>query len=129
MSSHFGFTKLVVGDLEKSAAFYESVAGLTRQTRIEAVIGGRAITEIVYEATARGGASLVLLSYQDTPTPAAGEIIVGFVTPDADAWMARAEAAGATIVEAPSDRAAIGLRVAFAKDPEGHLIEVIQPLK
>jgi predicted enzyme related to lactoylglutathione lyase len=129
MTSHFGFTKLIVGDLDKSAAFYESVAGLTRQARIDAVIGGRPISEIVYEPTASGGAGFVLLSYQDAPTPAAGEIIVGFVTKDADGWIARARAAGGAIVEAPTDRPEFGLRVAFAADPEGHLIEIIQPLQ
>ena len=42
---NFAFTKLVVGNLEASAAFYEKVFGLTRQSRIQAEINGRKIDE------------------------------------------------------------------------------------
>jgi len=129
MLGHFGFTKLVVGDLDKSAAFYEAVAGVKPQARINASIGGREITEIVYEATGKGGANFVLFAYHDTPKTPAGELILGFVTSDIGAFMDRARAHGGTVTVEPYESANAGsMKVAFFTDPDGHLVEVIQPL-
>ena len=122
----FAFTKLVVGDLDRCAAFYEAVCGVRPRARIEGHITGRPITEIVYEPTSAGGASLVLLAYDGEPKPASGEIIVGFASADAEAFVARAVAAGGTLVEAVRDAPELRLKVGFAGDPEGHLIEVIE---
>jgi predicted enzyme related to lactoylglutathione lyase len=122
----FAFTKLVVGDLDRCAAFYEAVAGVKPQARVQGNVAGRPITEVIYEPTNNGGASLVLMAYDDTPTPASGEIVVGFSSPDAQAFVDRALAAGGTVVEALRDAPAHSLKVAFVADPEGHLIEVIE---
>jgi len=122
----FAFTKLVVGDLDRCAAFYETLCGIKPQARIEGNIAGRPITEIVYEPTHTGGASLVLLAYNGEPEPAFGETIVGFASPDAEAFLARAVAAGGAVVEAVRDAPGLSLKVGFASDPEGHLIEVIE---
>ena len=51
LETDFMFTKLLVNDLEKSAAFYSTVIGLIEMNRMEAEITGRKITEIVYMAT------------------------------------------------------------------------------
>ena len=122
----FAFTKLVVADLDRCATFYEGVCGLKPQARIQGSVGGRPITEIIYAPTNKGGASLVLLAYDDDPKPAFGEAIVGFASPDAEAFIARASAAGGAVVEALRDAAALRLKVGFVSDPEGHLIEVIE---
>jgi predicted enzyme related to lactoylglutathione lyase len=122
----FAFTKLVVGDLDRCAAFYEAVAGVKPQARAQSAVAGRPITEIIYEPTSKGGASLVLLVFDDTPTPACGEIIVGFATADAQAFVDRALAAGGTVMEPVRDAPAHSLKVAFVADPDGHLIEVIE---
>ena len=58
---HFSFTKLVVADLELSAAFYTDVFGLQEQYRVKAAIGGRAVEEILFEPTAPGGLMILLL--------------------------------------------------------------------
>jgi predicted enzyme related to lactoylglutathione lyase len=122
----FAFTKLVVGDLDRCAAFYEHVCEIKQQARIQGAVAGRAITEIVYEPTNKGGASLVLLSYDGEAKPSFGETIVGFASPDAEAFIARAVAAGGAAVEEPRDAPMLRLKVGFVSDPEGHLIEVIQ---
>jgi len=124
----FGFTKLVVADLDKAAAFYKSVCGLTEQARVEDKLGGRAIVEIIYAPAYQGGASFVLLTYPDTPKPASGEVILGFATPDVDAFVGRVLAGGGAVVDAAVSRPDHGVRVAIVKDPEGHLIEVVQML-
>ncbi|GMU78057.1 MAG: hypothetical protein AMXMBFR46_08540 [Acidimicrobiia bacterium] len=126
--THFGFTKLVVADLEASAAFYRDVFGVTEQYRVHADIAGREIDEILFEATAPGGSTFVLLRFVDTAAPASGEVIIGFVTDDLDGVFARATEAGGSVHEAIHDSPDHGVRVGFLADPEGHLIEVVQPL-
>ncbi len=124
----FGFTKLVVGDLEKSAAFYKSVCGVVEQARVDDVLVGRPISEILFNPGTPGGATFVLFSFRDTPAPAKSEVILGFMTPDLDAFLGRARAAGGTVVENLGSRPEHGVRVAVVADIEGHLIEVVQML-
>ena len=126
--AHFGFSKLVVGDLERSAAFYREVCGLVESGRFDAEIGGRAIREILFRPTDKGAGTLILLAYLDDPRPGAGEAILGFSTPDLDAFVTRALAAGGTVFQAPKALDELKVRVAFVRDPEGHLLEVVQPL-
>jgi predicted enzyme related to lactoylglutathione lyase len=126
--AHFGFTKLVVADLERSAAFYAAVFGLVETGRVEAAIAGRKISEILFAPSAPGGATFVLLTYVGTENPAADEAILGFQTSDIDALVARAQAVGGSLHEAPRTVSEMRIRVAFVKDVEGHLIEVVQPL-
>jgi lactoylglutathione lyase len=126
--SHFGFTKLVVADLDRSADFYTSVFGLTEQARIDSAIEGRPIREIMFQATAPGGAQFVLLKFMGEPAPSAGESILGFMTPDLDALVARAEAAGGRLADPIRELKQHGVRVCFLRDPEGRLVEVVQSL-
>jgi catechol 2,3-dioxygenase-like lactoylglutathione lyase family enzyme len=57
-------TKLLVKDLEKSAAFYKAVCGLVEQQRVDATINGRPIREIMFLPTYPGGGSLTLLHFR-----------------------------------------------------------------
>ena len=127
-SDQFGFTKLVVTDLEKSAAFYKSVCGLTELARVEAAITGRQISEIMFNATGEGGATFVLLKYMDAPAAVTGELILGFMTPDIAAFLERVEAAGGSVAEPVREAPEHGIKVAFVRDPEDHLIEVVELL-
>jgi lactoylglutathione lyase len=122
----FGFTKLVVGDLEKSASFYTSVCGVVEQARVNDVLDGRKISEILFNPGTPGGPTFVLFSFLDTPNPASSEVILGFMTADLDVFLDRARAAGGSVVEVLGDRPELGVKVAVVKDPEGHLIEVVQ---
>jgi catechol 2,3-dioxygenase-like lactoylglutathione lyase family enzyme len=124
----FGFAKLVVGDLERCGEFYRSVCGLVESGRYDAEIGGRAIREILFRPTSPGGATLVLLAYFDDARPGSGESILGFSTPDLDAFVSRALAAGGSLFREARDMDDLKVRVAFVRDVEGHLIEVVQPL-
>jgi predicted enzyme related to lactoylglutathione lyase len=126
--AHFGFTKLQVADLEKSAAFYTRVAGLTQQTRVDTDSGGRKLSEIIFNPTRPGSATLVLIHYYDSPKPVVGELILGFETGDIDGFVARAVEAGGSIVREAWEMPEMKIRVAFVADPEGHVIELVQPL-
>jgi predicted enzyme related to lactoylglutathione lyase len=126
MPEHFAFTKLVVADLEAAAAFYTAVFGMVEQGRVTATIADRVINEIMYEPTAPGAASFVLLQFEDRSAPATEELIVGFVTGDLDALVARAVANGGTVVDPIRAMPEHGIKVAFVADHEGHLIEVVE---
>jgi predicted enzyme related to lactoylglutathione lyase len=128
MPDHFGFTKLLVADLEKSAAFYTQVFGLKETTRIQSDIRGRPLEEILFNPTGDGAATFVLLKYLDATAAAADEVILGFITPDLDALIERALSAGGSIERDPLDYPDLGVKVAFVADIEGHLIEVVQML-
>lgn len=123
----FGFTKLIVGDLERSAAFYRDVCELTEDRRISEVIGGRAMSEIILTSPSPKAASLVLLSFLDSPKPAAGDSILGFFTNDLEGFVERACKAGGSVMQPIVAMQQHNLRVAFIRDNEGHLIEVVEP--
>ena len=125
--ARFASTTLVINDLEKSAAFYKSVCGLTEVARLSAQVGGRDIVEILFNFRGEGAASFVLLKYVGEPAPAVGETINVFATEDVDAFIERAVQHGAVIIDAPTYNAEYGVKSAFIEDPEGHLIGAYQP--
>ena len=130
MNATFAFTKLIVHDLDKMAAFYRDVYGLHAVNRLRGEsIGGEEIDEIMVSADPNAEyGSLVLLKYLGRGPSPSGELILGFTTDDLPVLLERVRAAGgsvhAPIVEIPEMK----LRVAFATDPEGHLAELVQML-
>ena len=127
--AHFGFTKLVVNDLEKTVAFYKEVCGLEEWARVSADVDGREIDEIMLQPTAENGATLVLWKWRDRDAIVVDEVILGFQTPDVTAFVQRVRDAGGTIVQDIKDMPEHGVRVAFVTDVEGHLIEVVELLQ
>ena len=126
----FAFTKLIVHDLEKAAAFYCDVYGLHAVNRVRGErIGGEEIDEVMLSPDPSAQwSSLVLLKYLGrTPSPS-GEVIVGFTTDDLPALLERVTKAGGRIHAATKEMPALKIRVAFATDPEGHLAELVQVL-
>ncbi|HEX4507715.1 MAG TPA: VOC family protein [Alphaproteobacteria bacterium] len=126
--AHFSCTKLIVADLESAHAFYTSVFGLQEMARVDAAIEGRPIREIMFHPTAPGGSTFVLLTYPDTQKPSLSEAITLFIMPDLAALPEKVRAAGGRITDEARDMPEHGVRVAFARDNEGHLIEIVQML-
>jgi lactoylglutathione lyase len=122
----FVMTKLVVGDLERAKAFYGEACDLREIQRIDGVLDGRPITEIIMGSDAPAAATLVLFAYHNTPAPPTGECMLVFETKDIDGFMARAVTAGASTMLPPQSLPQFGLSYAFIRDPEGHVVEVIQ---
>lgn len=125
--ARFASTTLVINDLERSATFYKSVCGLTEVARLTAQVGGRDITEILFNFRGEGAATFVLLKYLGEPAPVIGETINVFATEDMEAFIERATKHGALVVDTPSYNAEYGVKSAFIKDPEGHLIGIYEP--
>jgi predicted enzyme related to lactoylglutathione lyase len=130
MAADFGFTKLVVHDLDETAAYYRSVYDLHAVHRVRgASIGGEQIDEIMMSAdpSAQFG-SLVLLKYLGRGPSPSGELILGFTTDDLPGLLERVRANGGTVTEPIKELPELKLSVAFATDPEGHLAELVQML-
>jgi predicted enzyme related to lactoylglutathione lyase len=127
MSTTAAFTKLVVHDLEKLAAFYCGVYGLHAVQRVRAEIGSEPIDEIMLSADPQASfGSLVLLRFTERAPSPTGELILGFVTDDLAALLDRVRAAGGGVHAPAKEMPELGLRVAFATDPEGHLAELVE---
>ena len=124
----FSFTKLVVHDVEKMAAFYRQVYGLHAVNRVRGEsIGGEPIDEIMLSADPKAAwGSLVLLKYLGRAPSPNGEVILGFTTTDLPALLERVRAAGGGLVDPIRELPELKIRVAFATDPEGHLAELVQ---
>ena len=129
MPTVYGFTKVVVHDLEKQAAFYEAVYGLKQYDRIQSVIGEEPIDEIMLGTTDAFTGGVILLRFTERPPAVNGEIILGFTTDDLEGVYERVVAHGGSIHAAIRQDEGAPYKVGFVKDPEGHLAEVVQVLE
>ena len=126
----YGFTKIVVDDLDRMAAFYQQVFGYRQLQRVHAAVAGEPIEEIILVQGEDYGQALPLVVWKWTrrTAPTASDAILGFQSTDVDALVARVVAAGGTVVDPPHDQPEHGVRVAFAKDPDGRYMELVQLL-
>jgi predicted enzyme related to lactoylglutathione lyase len=115
--------KLVVADLERAKSFYEAVLGVREVKRIQGVVDGGAITELIMEATTPGGAALILFHYHDVPAPAPGECMLVFDTDDVDTFVTRTIQAGGSVMQPTTHLPEFSLTYALVRDAEGHVIE------
>lgn len=127
----FSFTKVIVDDLDRPAAFYKSVFGMRELARIQdALTPERPIEEIILSLAddMAGEPPLILFKFLGEAPPAASDVILGFAVPDVDAVVERVKSAGGKVVREPRDQPEHGVRVAFATDCDGRLLEIVQML-
>jgi catechol 2,3-dioxygenase-like lactoylglutathione lyase family enzyme len=128
---------LGVRDLERSLAFYREGLGLDSPGVIGTEFEGDEKTAggAVAMFELDGGVTLALYSRTDLAKDAnlefgdsvIGEFSIGHLVAsrdEVDALLAQAEAAGATLTEAPHDRP-WGIYSGYFRDPDGHLWEII----
>lgn len=123
------FMKLVVDDLEKMTDYYCTVFELHRGLRhtFEDGVAGEPIDEIALKARPDDAwGNFTLLKFVGRDAAKDDESILGFTTTDLEALCARVERAGGSLIGAIKDMPELGLRVAFARDPEGHLSELVE---
>lgn len=123
----FGFTKLVVQDIEKAERFYREVFGMKTRHRVVTEEHQYALTEVILSLPDSDHA-LILCHYLHRPCPTAGAAWTGFVVTDLIATLHAIERLGGRIDVPVHDNAEHGVRAAIAADPDGHLIEIIQRL-
>ena len=128
LSVTLGFTKLVIHDLDRMAAFYRDAYGLHAVKRVRGErIAGEEIDEIMLAADPDASfGSFVLLKYVGRESARTGELLLGFVTDDLPALLDRIVAAGGAVHDPMREMPELGVRVAFATDPEGHVAELVQ---
>ena len=126
---HFSHTKLVVEDLERSASFYGAALGLQEFGRADAEMNGRPGTEVMFAPTGDGGPMFVLVKFHDEARPSHSDVLLGFRTSDLEALCADIESAGGRITEPILLVAEHGVKVAFATDVEGNVLELLQLLE
>ena len=126
----FGFTKLVVSDVDNLFTFYNRVFGLVEKVRVRQGEGEQQLDEIILTdaGTDYAKATLVIQRYPNRPIPVPGEATLGFVVEDVDATVEAALAAGGSVYRAAHAQPQHGVKVAFIKDSDGHLIEIVEML-
>jgi catechol 2,3-dioxygenase-like lactoylglutathione lyase family enzyme len=123
-----GFTKLIVEDIDAMSRFYGVVCGFEEEGRGEDQIAGRPIREAYFRSDPPGTGTFTLTKFLDTSRPVTESLILGFVAPDIDVFVDTAIAAGAQLIEPVQSRPEHGVKVAFIKDIEGNLVEVVEIL-
>ena len=111
-------TFLDTDDLARTADFYERILGLRLARdqgtcRIYHVCGG------AYLGFCRRGAAS-----PTAPRDAAGVTVLTLITDRVDEWCRRLEAHGVEIVKPPADNPPYRIYNAFARDPNGYLVEI-----
>jgi predicted enzyme related to lactoylglutathione lyase len=124
----FGHVKVVVDDLDRCTAFYRDVCGLEEFGRADATMNGQAGTEVMFKPTSEGGAMFVLVKFHGTPRRESTDVLLGFRTDDLEAFCNRLLAAGGRVTQEITTVAEHGVKVAFAADVEGNVLEVLQLL-
>jgi lactoylglutathione lyase len=124
MENSLGQYCINVTDLERSVAFWEGVVGIPVQSRTD-IPGAR---EVVLQAEV-GGSRLQLAQHDDVEGPiemgtAMWKIYVD--TDDCEALYDRAVAAGCEPVTEPQRLERWPVTIAFVKDPDGYLVELVQ---
>lgn len=127
-TAHFGHVKLVVDDLDASAAFYRDVLGLTETGRVDASMDGKMGTEVMFAPTSEGGAMLALVHFHDTAAPAPSGVLVGFMSNDLESLCGQIAAAGGSVTQPIRSIPEHGVKAAFATDPEGNVLELLELL-
>lgn len=124
MENSLGQYCVYVSDLDRSVAFWERVVGIPVQSRTE--IPG--VKEVVLQAEI-GGSRIQLAQRLDDTGPidmgsAMWKLYVD--TDDCQALYAKVLAAGCESVSEPEQLDRWPVTVAFVKDPDGYLIELLQ---
>jgi catechol 2,3-dioxygenase-like lactoylglutathione lyase family enzyme len=121
-----GFTKLVVRDLQRSAAFYRAVCGYGEGQYVECRVADRPNQEIVFTGP-DGRMELCLTRFPDAAETAPGGVIAGFFTDDPEGFQERLLAAGGAVVQPfePMDYLGQTVVVGFFTDPDGILLEAV----
>jgi lactoylglutathione lyase len=115
-----------VDDLDRSAEFYTGALGLQEKAKYdlgemhEVLIGGEQDT------------SAILLVKHSTrtekPEPGSGFEKIVLLTDDVGGAYERALAQGGSSVSEPRTLEQMGIKMALVRDPDGYVIELIEPL-
>jgi predicted enzyme related to lactoylglutathione lyase len=125
----FSFTKLIVSDVDRLYHFYQTVFSMSQVARVRVGEGKDELDEIIMGASGSYSVpTLVIQRYPNRPVPIPGEATLGFVVQDVDATVKLALDAGGEIHRPARAQPEHGVKVAFVRDSDGHLIEIVEPI-
>lgn len=104
------------------------MCGLIEEGRADDQIAGRPIREVYFKSDPPGTGTFTLTKFLDLPRSTVEALILGFIATDVDQFVENAVAAGGIIVVPVHAQPDHGIKVAFLKDVESNLIEVVQLL-
>jgi lactoylglutathione lyase len=123
--THLSGFGINVSDLDPSVEFYTNALGLEEKTKIdlgelhEVLVGGDDDRTALFRVKHA--------DRTDTPRPGNGFEKIVLATDDVDALYERAISQGGESVTAPWEIEQYGMKVALVRDPDGYLLELIEP--
>lgn len=121
MESWLGQYCIKVSDLDRTVAMYEAI-GLTCTSRTEIPQAHEAIVE-----SPAGGSKLQLAQHKEQPFALGTALWKLYVnTHDVDTTFKSALDAGCTVASEPERLDRWPVSIAFVKDPDGHLVELVE---
>lgn len=123
----FAFVAIKVTDMAAALLFYRDQLGLTEQFRNET--GKQVEVGLDFPTSPLGSRLLLILDKTRSGPLESGERLsrIAFYVKDIDASCRTIAAAGGMIVSQPVDNHAHKVKVAFARDPDGNNVELLQP--
>ena len=121
-------TRLLVDDFDTSLSFYRDTLGF----RVGIEVGGTYAEFESGEATLAIYRGDLMAGVTGTPVSADSprdDVVVTLAVDSVDETFERLRAKGVDFVTEPHDQEAWVLRVAHFRDPDGHLLEVYEPLR
>jgi catechol 2,3-dioxygenase-like lactoylglutathione lyase family enzyme len=133
MKININCMKLVVRDLEASERFYRAMGFKVVSRNVGGEDQVRQAQCWLSETGDRNSFVLILSHFLETP-PAPqlqypNEVWLVFMTTDVDATISAVQSHGGSVLRAGQDRPEHSVRAAVVKDPEGHIIEVVGPMR
>lgn len=130
ITNRFSFTKIITKDLEGLASFYKKVFGMRELQRVSSRVNDEPIEEIILSISGdmANGPVLVLFDFTERPPAQGSDVILGFVVPDLSEVLTRVLNCGGAVMAEPKthDEGGVSVPVAFMKDPEGRLLEIVE---
>jgi lactoylglutathione lyase len=126
----FGYTILYVSDVTQSVEFYEQAFGferrfITPENDYAELVSGQTTLAFVGKALANSNLKAGFIESDLARPPFAMELAL--VTDQVDEVLEKAKKAGATMVEAPTQKP-WGQTVAYLRDIDGFLLEICTPI-
>lgn len=123
----FALAKFKVGDLAGLETFYTQALGFTVTARIDEGEGAHELHELIL-ALPGSQPQFALIQYPNLPLPQPGEAVVALMVDDLEATLAAVEAGGGRNVTGIIPVPDYNMQLAYATDPEGHTLELMQML-
>lgn len=128
---HIGIT---VSDIERSRAWYADTLGFTEVKRVNLPDRGLTILLIerdgfILELFEKAGSTPIREEEREVPSSLGygGYRHLAFTVASVDEVWAEFEKKGVDLVVAPNDNPNLGFRLCFIRDPDGVLLEFVQP--